>query len=55
MIIDVSAIQSQVQVSLQKKSMDLEMVSMQNLLAGMPQAAPLVSEPGKGQNLDIRV
>lgn len=52
---DISSIQTQVQMSLQKKTMDLEMQSMQNLLSGLPQQTPVLSEPGKGQSIDLRV
>ncbi|GIM47051.1 hypothetical protein DNHGIG_26000 [Collibacillus ludicampi] len=55
---DVTAIQSQVQIVLQKKVMDEAASNMQNLLAVLPQPQqiqPSVSEPGKGLNLDIRI
>ncbi|MDB5084225.1 MAG: hypothetical protein JWN30_1111 [Bacilli bacterium] len=50
---NISAVKSQVQIQLQKQVMNHEMVSVQNLLSGLP--APIqVPEPGKGKNVDMR-
>ncbi|BCJ87957.1 hypothetical protein skT53_29420 [Effusibacillus dendaii] len=51
---DISSLQSQVQLLLQKKAMNMETTNMQNLLAALPQTVS-INEPGKGQNVDIRI